>query len=132
MRQSSRALVLLAALLGGCAALGLGGPKGPAQPELVEVEVRDARLDVSPRKVSGAADKVVLQLVNNGELEHAVRIEGPGLDEPLETAIAPGQHRRVELRVRGGAYRIYCPDANHAAQGVDAKLTVDAASKFDR
>jgi uncharacterized cupredoxin-like copper-binding protein len=122
--------IVFAALLGGCAALGLGSKSGPGDPEVVEVEVRDARLDVSPRKVNG--EKVILQVVNNGELEHDLRVEGPGLDEPLDTAIAPGQHRRVELRVRGGSYRLYCPDANHAELGIDAKLTVDAPSKFDR
>lgn len=122
----------LSSLLGGCAALGLGSSRAPGEPEVVEVEVRDARIDVSPRKVAAGPGKVVLQLVNNGELEHDVRVEGPGLDEPSDTALAPGQHRRTELRVRGGTYRIYCPDADHAERGVDAKLIVDATSKFDR
>lgn len=122
----------LSLLLGGCAALGFGPRRAPGEPEVVDVEVRDARIDVSPRKVEAGPGKVVLLLVNNGELEHDVRIEGPGMDEPSDTALAPGQHRRAELRVRGGTYRIYCPDADHAARGVDAKLVVDAASRFDR
>lgn len=126
-------LIALAGLLGGCAALGLGPKTAPGDPEIVEVEVRDAHLDLSPRAVASGIGKIGLEIANNGELEHDLRVEGPGLDEPVDTSIAPGQHRRVYLRVRAGTYRLYCPDADHAAQGIDGKLIVrDEPSSFNR
>jgi uncharacterized cupredoxin-like copper-binding protein len=70
--------------------------------------------------------KVELQIANNGLFEHNLRVEGPGLDEPSETSIAPGQHRTTFVRVQAGTYRLYCPDADHAERGVDATLVVKA------
>lgn len=126
-------LFAFASLLGGCAALGFGSKSAPGEPEIVEIEVRDAQLDISPRTVSVGPGKIGLEIVNNGELEHDLRVEGPGLDEPSDTSIAPGQHRRTYIRVRGGTYRIFCPDANHAERGIDGKLVVNAEPRqFDR
>jgi hypothetical protein len=127
-------VLALAGCLGGCAALGLGSKAAPGEPEIVDIEVRDTRLGVSPLNVgAGPAGKIGLEIVNNGQLEHNLRVEGPGLDEPSDTSIAPGQHRRTYVRVRAGTYRIYCPDADHAEKGVDGKLIVhEESSQFNR
>ena len=112
--------------LAGCASIDRKQPDKELVPEnVLEIEVRDAKLDVSPAHID--AGRVDLDITNHGLLEHIVRIEGKGLDEPSDTSVASGQHRRITIRLKPGTYRIFCPDANHAEQGISATLDVDEA-----
>jgi hypothetical protein len=129
--------VALACVLGsasvvtGCAPLGLFRRGAADAPEVVEVVLRDASIDVWPSLV--ARGRVGLEIVNHGQLEHGVRIVGPGLDDQSEELLVPGQHRRLWVKLVPGTFRIFCPDGNHADLGMWAHLVVtDQVSWFRR
>lgn len=113
-------LMLLAAA--GCAELGVYRPGDGNTPEVLAVELRDARIDVRPHMV--ARGRVALDIVNHGTLEHGVRIVGPGTDDTSEEFLVPGQRRRVVLKLEPGTFRIFCPDGNHADLGMWAQVVV--------
>jgi hypothetical protein len=122
------ALALAAA---GCAQLGLHRPADENTPETVRVELRDTRIDVSPHMV--ARGKVILEIENDGELEHGLRVVGPGVDEQSDEFLVPGQHRRVTMKLGEGTFRIFCPDGNHADLGMWSQIVVtDSSSWFRR
>lgn len=60
---------------------------------------------------------------NTGGAPHALEIEGNGLDEATET-VSPGQSARLEVELKPGKYRIYCPVGNHEALGMVGTVTV--------
>jgi hypothetical protein len=127
------ALAAGAALLAaaGCAEMGLHRPGDANAPEVVHVELRDARLDVSPTMV--AKGNVVFEIENDGELEHGLQIVGPGTDEKSEEFLVPGQHRHMTMKLADGTFRIFCPDGNHADLGVRAQIVVtDSPGWFRR
>jgi hypothetical protein len=134
IERLTRGLVLLVAAGGagaGCSQLGIGRPGGADAPEVLRVELRDTRIDVSPHTV--ASGKVVFEIVNEGQLEHGVRIVGPGTDDQSDEFLVPGQRRTVPIKLGEGTFRIFCPDGNHADLGVWAQfVVVDSPGLFRR
>jgi hypothetical protein len=49
---------------------------------------------------------------------------GPGTDEQSDEFLGQSEHRRVWLKLAPGSYRIFCPDGQHAEQGMWAGLVV--------
>ena len=116
------AFVAAATVMGGCASLGLHTPGNADAPEMIEVVLTDSSIDVWPRLV--ARGKVELEIVNDGQLEHGLRIVGPGTDERSDEFLTPGEHRRLSLKLGPGTFRIFCPDGDHAERGMWARLVV--------
>ena len=125
------ALFALALVGGACAPLGLYRPGDVDHPEAVDVILYDASVTVRPSLV--ARGKVGLEILNQGELEHGVRIVGPGVDEQSDEFLVPGQHLRMTVKLGPGTYVVSCPDGNHAALGMRAELVVvESTSSFRR
>jgi hypothetical protein len=131
-RRSARLwLVAVAAAACGCASLGLRRPGTADDPELVDVVVTDTSLEVEPGLVGRG--KIGLELVNNGQLQHAVRVVGPGVDERSDELLTPGARGRLWLKLGPGTYRIFCPDGDHADRGLSSSLVVgDDVNMFRR
>jgi hypothetical protein len=128
--KSIRVGLALATLGAGCATLGLHEPGNADAPEVVNVVMSDHSIDVKPLIV--ARGKVGFELLNEGLLEHAFRIVGPGADEQFD-GVVPGQPRRVWVKLGVGTFRIFCPDGNHADLGMSSQLTVtDEVNSFRR
>jgi hypothetical protein len=108
--------------LAACAPLGVHRPGSDDAPEVLDVELTEGHIAVTPPQV--ARGKVGFEITNRGVLEHAVRIVGPGVDEQSSEFLGPNEHRRVLMRLGAGTYRIFCPDGNHAEGGMWAHLVV--------
>jgi hypothetical protein len=121
-RRPALAGLLALAAGAGCAPLGLLRPGDRDTPEVLDVVLRDDSIDVWPSLVGPG--RLALEVSNRGALEHGFRVVGPGLDEPSDESLGPGEHRRMWLKVLPGTYRLFCPDGKHAAQGMSAALTV--------
>jgi hypothetical protein len=129
-RTIALAALLVASASGGCAPLGLYRPGTEDAPETVSVTLNDTSIDVWPSLV--ARGKVTLEIRNDGQLEHAYHVTGPGTDEGSEEFLTSGQHRRVTFKLEPGTFRIFCPDGDHAKLGMDARLVVTDRVGFFR
>jgi hypothetical protein len=131
MRTGSLIALGLALTLGACAPLGLYRPGDANTPEVLNVVLREGRVDVFPGLV--ARGKVELDIVNEGTLEHGIHVVGPGVDEQSDELIVPGQHSRLILKLTPGTYVLTCPDGDHAARGMRTTLSViDSTGSFRR
>ncbi len=67
------------------------------------------------------AGPVRVQLVNRGEDDHDLRIDGS--ERSWQYAVAgPGESRTRTLRLRPGRYRLICTLEGHEALGMHARL----------
>ena len=65
-------------------------------------------------------------VANTGKAEHALEIEGPGIEEQSETIGAGGETRLTVEITEAGEYVIYCPVGGHRDLGMEGKLTARA------
>lgn len=105
-----------------CSTLGVFRPGTEDAPELVSVTLTDDSIDVSPSLVGRG--KVDLEVRNDGQLEHAFQIVGPGTDETSDEFLTTGQRRQIRLKLEPGTFRVFCPDGDHAKRGMSARLVV--------
>ena len=67
-------------------------------------------------------------LTNDGGLQHALEIEGQGVEEEMDT-VAPGNTGQLTITFsKTGSYEFYCPVDGHRGQGMEGTLTIGAAS----
>lgn len=122
-------IVALATMAAGCggddndtttepAATGGGGGGGKA----VTISETEYKLDPSDPSVS--AGKVTFEVSNDGAVDHALEVEGPGEESETET-IAPGDSQQLTVDLsKPGSYEMYCPIANHKELGMEGEITV--------
>lgn len=73
------------------------------------------------------AGEVTFRVANAGTMEHALEVEGQGIEE--ETAhIQPGQSATLTVNLQPGTYEVYCPvvteAGNHQELGMTTQLVV--------
>jgi VCBS repeat-containing protein len=67
-------------------------------------------------------------LTNDGSFDHALEVEGQGVEEETET-VAPGSSGQVTITfAKTGTYEFYCPVDGHRGKGMEGTLTVGAAA----
>jgi uncharacterized cupredoxin-like copper-binding protein len=114
-------LVLGLFALGGCGSKAEENA-APAAGEAVAISETEFKLDPSTVKVDQAGS-YTFKVTNNGKLDHAFEVEGPGGEQKTET-IKPGQLAELKIDLEDGAYEIYCPIDGHRQSGMEGTLTV--------
>lgn len=61
--------------------------------------------------------------VNNGTIQHALEITGPGVDAQTST-LNPGESASLHVTLKAGDYDVFCPIGSHKALGMNAEITV--------
>lgn len=134
-RRGAGRLVAGVALAAG-AACGDGAPSrpaaragdhapGPRAADTLVARLGEWRIDLS-RPVVGAGP-VVLSVVNQGHLQHAVVVEGEGVQR-ISDHVAPGGTAALRLELRPGRYAVYCPvkeGGDHDRLGMRTILVVE-------
>jgi uncharacterized cupredoxin-like copper-binding protein len=67
---------------------------------------------------------VAFKIKNDGEIVHALEVEGPKGEVETE-AIQPGKSATLEADLsKAGSYEWYCPIGNHRQQGMGGRISV--------
>lgn len=107
---------------GTAAGTAAGGQPGARviNANLVEWDVELSETSVPPGEVS-------FQAVNSGTVEHALEVEGQGIEEETEH-LQPGGTGSLSVNLQPGTYEVYCPvvtdGVSHREQGMTATLVV--------
>jgi uncharacterized cupredoxin-like copper-binding protein len=127
-------LALLAGLVLVLAACGgkSGGSKTAAAPSGgggQTIQVKETEFKLTPSSFTVAKPgKVTFEATNAGSVDHALEVEGNGVEEKTST-ISPGSGAKLTVDLsKNGTYEVYCPVDGHRAMGMEAKLVVGSAS----
>jgi plastocyanin len=118
------AAVVVTAAAAGAALAGLAA-HAATRAVRVTVTEREYRITLSRRSFKPGTVTFVVQ--NRGKLAHEFEIRGPGVaGKRIAGMIAPGAHRLLKVRLRGGSYTVWCPI--HAARGMKTTIKVAGGS----
>ena len=106
------------------ALLACGEDEGEATGEVVEVSATEFAFDPSNIQLDEAGT-YTFRLTNDGEFEHALEIEGQGIEEETDV-IGGGETAELTVDLAEGEYEIYCPVGNHREMGMEGTLVVGA------
>ena len=67
-------------------------------------------------------------VTNEGTTDHALEIEGPGVDEAAIETLAPGDAAELTVTLGEGSYTFYCPVDGHADLGMKLAVGVGGAT----
>lgn len=128
-RAATAALVGLAAVACG----GESGGPGDSTPEPppggagtgTAISAKLTEFEITLNEQSFEPGKYTFRAVNEGQIQHALAVEGPGLDESTDT-FNQGQSADLTVTLSDGTYVVYCPVSNHRQQGMETEITVGA------
>ena len=125
----SAIVVAIVVLIGAVAVAAIvaddGGATGGAGPSSTEIEVSLSEFAIDGNFTVPAGD-VVLDVVNDGTMEHNVILRGTDLRTPN---LAPGGVAALDLgSLAPGTYELYCDVAGHEAAGMVVDLVVTEGS----
>jgi uncharacterized cupredoxin-like copper-binding protein len=129
--RSLPAIVLLVAAALALAACGSdesgeGETTAAASAEAIEISATDFAFD-PPTIELDQAGEYTFRLVNDGGTEHALEIEGQGIEDETET-IGPGETAELTLSLEPGEYEMYCPVDGHREMGMEGSVSVGGAA----
>jgi uncharacterized cupredoxin-like copper-binding protein len=117
------ASILAALLLAGCGGDD-GGEEATTGTSSQTFSIVESDFTLSPGTVTvDGAGTYTFEATNDGGVDHALEIEGNGIEEETET-IAPGESASVTLDLEAGTYEMYCPIGNHRDLGMTGEITV--------
>jgi uncharacterized cupredoxin-like copper-binding protein len=94
--------------------------------QAVSISETEFKLDPSSAQVDQAGT-VTFRVMNEGTIDHALEVDGQGVEEETET-IKPGESAELTVDLsKDGSYEIYCPIDGHRDSGMEGTLTVGAA-----
>jgi uncharacterized cupredoxin-like copper-binding protein len=94
--------------------------------QAISISETEFKLDPSSVQVYQAGT-VTFRVTNDGAVDHALEVEGQGVEEEAET-IKPGESAELTVDLsKEGSYEIYCPIDGHRDSGMEGTLTVGAA-----
>jgi uncharacterized cupredoxin-like copper-binding protein len=101
-------------------------PTGKAV-ESLDVSLTD--FEINPANPSIAKTGVVeFKVENDGQVTHALEVEGPNGEVETET-LQPGGSATLKADLsKAGSFTWYCPVGNHRDQGMEGKVSVAAGS----
>ena len=101
---------------------GGGGGGGGSQNLQLSADP-SGQLKFDKTSLSAKAGSVTITMDNPSPVQHAVSVEGNGVDEDGET-VGMGDKSSVTADLKPGKYTFYCPVDGHEAAGMKGELTV--------
>ncbi len=91
------------------------------QANMVDVELTEFKINMPAELPAGPT---MFHVHNAGNAVHNIEVEGQGIEKELESNLEPGGKATLNVNLKPGEYRVYCPVGNHAQRGMDMTLTV--------
>jgi uncharacterized cupredoxin-like copper-binding protein len=96
-----------------------------AEEPIDTIEVQETEFSLDPAEVTlDRPGTYLFRASNSGEVEHALEIEGEGIEEETED-IPPGESTLLEVNLDPGTYKLYCPVGDHEERGMVGTITVE-------
>ncbi len=83
---------------------------GIVPPAPVKVTLADFTIGMPDSILVG---RTTLEVTNSGKRKHSLVVEGNGTEQKLEKDLEPGQTATLDVDLRPGTYRVYCPVGDH-------------------
>jgi uncharacterized cupredoxin-like copper-binding protein len=96
-----------------------------AESPISTIRVNETEMSLDPSEITlDRPGTYVFRAVNTGNVVHALRIEGNGIEEQSTRNIGPGESADLQVNLRPGSYELDCPVDNHEEQGMRGTVTV--------
>lgn len=119
----------------GCGSNGGGQPptgettKGAttAESPIATIQVNETEMSLDPTDITlNSPGTYVFRATNAGNVTHALRIEGNGVDQSTRD-IESSESAEMQVNLGAGSYEIDCPVDDHEDLGMKGTLTVKKA-----
>lgn len=87
----------------------------------VEVKLTEYKIEM-PASVSAGA--TTFKVTNTGKETHGFEIEGNGIEKALKPTLKKGGSGSLQVDLKPGTYKVYCPVDAHKMRGMSLDLTV--------
>jgi plastocyanin len=119
-------------LLGVVVIAGCGGKSGKSETSgksatggtpIKTITIRETEFKLTPSKVTlSKPGTYEFKAVNDGHLNHALEIEGNGVEAKSDQAF-PGESRTLKVTItKSGEYEMYCPVDGHRNEGMNGSV----------
>ena|SRR5215210_4244899 len=115
--------VALVLALGGCGSDDDGGGSSGGGQTLSLAADPGGALKFDKTELTAKAGKVTIDLDNPAAIQHAVEIEGNGVEAESDTVT--DAKTSVSADLKAGTYEFYCPVPGHREGGMEGTLTVE-------
>jgi uncharacterized cupredoxin-like copper-binding protein len=88
---------------------------------LVAVKLTEYKIEMP---ASVGAGVTTFKVTNTGEKTHGFEIEGNGIEKALEPRLKKGESGSLQVDLKPGTYKVYCPVHGHKMRGMSLDLTV--------
>jgi uncharacterized cupredoxin-like copper-binding protein len=129
--------VLAVAVLAGCGGdsdTTTTGIPAEATPSVAKpakgVVVHESEFKLDPVRADGGDEGLVaIKVVNDGDVAHALAVDGPNGEIQLDGRVEPGATATLEADLdKPGSYTMYCPLDGHRAKGMTGTIAVGGSS----
>jgi uncharacterized cupredoxin-like copper-binding protein len=87
----------------------------------VEVKLTEYKIEMP---ASVGAGVTTFKVTNAGEETHGFEIEGNGIEKALKPRLKKGGSSSLQVDLKPGTYKVYCPVHGHKTRGMSVDLTV--------
>src|ERR1700723_2195870 len=87
----------------------------------VEVKLTEYKIEMPALIGSGAT---TFDVTNAGNETHGFEIEGNGIEKALKPRLKKGESGSMQVDLKPGTYKVYCPVLGHKRRGMTLNLTV--------
>jgi uncharacterized cupredoxin-like copper-binding protein len=114
---------------GGYSSGGSGSTTTAASAAEQTVRISEKEFSLTPSRVKVAKPETVsFKVTNDGQIGHALEIEGNGVEEKTDT-LQPGDTTTLTVHLsKAGSYEMYCPIDGHEGKGMKGSITVGGSA----
>jgi uncharacterized cupredoxin-like copper-binding protein len=87
----------------------------------VEVKLTEYKIEMPATVGAGVT---TFKVTNAGEETHGFEIEGNGIEKTLKPRLKKGESSSLQVDLKPGTYKVYCPVHGHKARGMSLDLIV--------